>query len=445
MTASLLLGGAILLAITVSGALLSCFSSPRKGVGGIPTIPFWVALMPLVKDVDQQDIFATYIEKPLRKHGAASIFFAGQWNVLIHKPAYLAEVFRREDIHQKSGNYSKIPHSVLAALLGDNIIWSRGETWKKYTRVIKPGLQASPNPDVLLRNARQLSTILVESQALPTDGIQGSIQRHTIACFENTYFNVDLNQDTSEKARIRLHQLTTLDAGAWSERGHDVLQPSAEQAVHTAPLRPRLWTTDREAIPRQPCRLIRGWPRKPPVGHPINNVFAGQAPGHTRPTLRRSQPAASKSTGRRIPRQPAPTNVHHIREPAAVPPHRAAHQPPRSLAVHLGDAIFLPEGTYVGYNCYSTNRDPDAWGQDADAFRPSRWGCSRRDIHREYRRRRTRAEFITFHGGQRACLGEPFAVLQLKATLYTLMTSLRWRLDPTWLDRMTPVSKTGWL
>lgn len=149
--------------------------------------------MPLVKDVDRQDVFTKYIEKPLRKHGAASIFFAGQWNVLIHKPAYLAEVFRREDIYQKSGNYSKIPHRVLAALLGDNIISSRGESWKKYKRVIKPGLQARPNLDVLLQNARQLSTILVESQAVPTDGIQGSIQRNTIACFGNMYFNVDLN------------------------------------------------------------------------------------------------------------------------------------------------------------------------------------------------------------------------------------------------------------
>lgn len=167
--------------------------------------------------------------------------------------------------------------------------------------------------------------------------------------------------------------------------------------------------------------------------------------GHAGPTLRRAQPAASKATGRKIPRQPAPTDVHHIREPAAVPP-RIGQLINRRVAsaVHLGDTIFLPEGTYVGYNCYSTNRDPDAWGQDADAFRPSRWGCSRHDIHREYRRRRARAEFITFHGGQRACLGEQFAILQLKATLYTLVTSLRWRLDPTWLDRMTPVSKTGW-
>lgn len=147
MAASLLLGGAIRLAIfTVSGVLFSYFSSPRKGVGGIPTIPFWVALMPLVKDVDQQDVFTKYIEKPLRKHGAASVIFAGQWNVLIHKPAYLAEVFRREDIYQKSGNYSKIPRGVLAALLGDNIISSHGELWKKYKRVMKPGLQARSKP-----------------------------------------------------------------------------------------------------------------------------------------------------------------------------------------------------------------------------------------------------------------------------------------------------------
>ncbi|KAG8416169.1 cytochrome P450-dit2 [Metarhizium acridum] len=157
--------------------------------------------MPLVKDVDQQEIFNKYIEKPLRKHGAAKIFFAGQWNVLIHKPEYIAEVFRREDIYQKSGNHKKIPHSVLAALLGDNIISSRGESWKGYRRVIKPTLQASPNLEVLLSNARLLSNILVESQALATEqGIQASIQRHTIANFGNTYFNVNLNTPRSSEA-----------------------------------------------------------------------------------------------------------------------------------------------------------------------------------------------------------------------------------------------------
>lgn len=111
-----------------------------------------------------------------------------------------------------------------------------------------------------------------------------------------------------------------------------------------------------------------------------------------------------------------------------------------SQPVWLGGDIFVPAGTYVGYNCYSTNRDPEAWGPDPNDFRPQRWGLDFQDIQREYRRRRSRAEFISFHGGQRACLGERFALLQLKATLYVLVRSLRWKLDPAWPDRMTPVS-----
>lgn len=105
----------------------------------------------------------------------------------------------------------------------------------------------------------------------------------------------------------------------------------------------------------------------------------------------------------------------------------------------LGDNIMISKGAWVGYNCYSTNRDPEAWGADADRFRPQRWGDSVQDIRKEYRRRRARAEFISFHGGRRACLGERFAVLQMKATLFMLAKELRWRPDPTWADRMTPV------
>lgn len=108
-------------------------------------------------------------------------------------------------------------------------------------------------------------------------------------------------------------------------------------------------------------------------------------------------------------------------------------------SVALGDGIIIPKGTYLGYNCYSTNRDPVAWGVDADIFRPQRWGKSIQDIHKAYRRRKARAEFITFHGGSRACLGERFALLEIKATLFVLARDLCWKLDPTWPDRMTSV------
>ncbi|PHH77287.1 hypothetical protein CDD82_3582 [Ophiocordyceps australis] len=104
----------------------------------------------------------------------------------------------------------------------------------------------------------------------------------------------------------------------------------------------------------------------------------------------------------------------------------------------LGTNMYIPRGTYLGYNSYSTNRDPQAWGPDPDAFVPQRWGATMAEIQKSYRRRRARAEFISFHGGRRACLGERFAMLQLKVSLFVLIKSLRWRLDPSWKDQITP-------
>ncbi|KAL2158098.1 hypothetical protein VTH06DRAFT_4666 [Thermothelomyces fergusii] len=114
---------------------------PPRQPANIPAVPFWVALIPFFKDVDQSDIFRKYIERPLRTHGAVKLFFGAQWNILVHKPSYLAEIFKEEDVYQKSGNQKKIPHSVLAHFLGDNIISSHGERWRKYRSVVKPGLQ----------------------------------------------------------------------------------------------------------------------------------------------------------------------------------------------------------------------------------------------------------------------------------------------------------------
>jgi cytochrome P450 len=182
--------------IVLVGLTIRYLLSPLSQVRGIPTVPFWVALLPLVKDVDQQDLFKRYIAAPLRRHGAVKIFFAAQWNVLVHKPEYMAQVFRQEDVYQKSGNYKKIPHSVLASFLGDNIISSRGETWRTYQQIIRPGLQTHPDLECLLRNARMLRNLLVEAQTLAMKKgvhVQESMQRYTIANFAQLIFNVDFH------------------------------------------------------------------------------------------------------------------------------------------------------------------------------------------------------------------------------------------------------------
>jgi cytochrome P450 len=110
-------------------------------------------------------------------------------------------------------------------------------------------------------------------------------------------------------------------------------------------------------------------------------------------------------------------------------------------SVFLGGEVFIPDGTYLGYNCYSTNRDPAIWGSDADFFKPARWGEGMQEIQKAYRQRKARAELISFHGGRRACLGEKFALLEIRVSLFVLLRNgMRWRLDPTWVDRKTPVS-----
>lgn len=107
--------------------------------------------------------------------------------------------------------------------------------------------------------------------------------------------------------------------------------------------------------------------------------------------------------------------------------------------VMLGGRVCIPKGMYLGYNCYSTHRDIDIWGPDAWSFCPERWGDSTEAIQRFYRQKRTRTEFLTFHGGIRSCLGERFAVLQLKVTLFALIRRFTWGLDPSWPDKMTRV------
>jgi cytochrome P450 len=176
------------------------FLLPPQYPANIPAVPFWVALIPFFKDVDQSDIFRQYIEQPIRKHGAVKLFFGAQWNILVHKPTYLAKIFKEEDLYQKSGNQKKIPHSVLAQFLGDNIISSHGEVWRNYQSVVKPGLQRNFEADIIARNASRLCELLRSAQegaGKAGVAVQELLQRYSVAnCSEvilQTNLDVSLN------------------------------------------------------------------------------------------------------------------------------------------------------------------------------------------------------------------------------------------------------------
>ena len=180
------LGGLPLTAAFLLALASYMFLLPPKHPQGIPAVPFWVTLIPFFKDVDQSEIYDRYIKDPICTHGAVKLFFAARWNVVVHRPRYLAEVFKHGGVFEKSGNHKKIAHSVLAEFLGDNIISSHGSTWKNYRDVIKPGLQRTFDTNQLARNAEKLCDLIGRARAeaadeLPGIPVQDLLQRYTIA------------------------------------------------------------------------------------------------------------------------------------------------------------------------------------------------------------------------------------------------------------------------
>lgn len=168
-------------------------SMPRN----IPTVPIYISLLGLWSDMGQDAIYDRWLRKPLEKHGAVKIWFAGRWNVLATRPQYLVDMFRHEDVYAKAGSQKKIPWGVIAALVGDNIINSHGDTWRLYTSIMKPGLQRRITDSGPLSSKSRLfvDVLLEEQERLGRDKgvlVNPIIQRWALSCMGISFMNVDL-------------------------------------------------------------------------------------------------------------------------------------------------------------------------------------------------------------------------------------------------------------
>ncbi|KAK4096577.1 cytochrome P450 [Parathielavia hyrcaniae] len=475
--AELLILGASLLVL-----VYFVFLHPPKYPVNIPAIPFWVVLIPFFKDVDQSDIFRRYIEQPLRTHGAVKLFFGAQWNILVHKPLYLAEMFKDEDVYQKSGNQKKIPQSLFAQFLGDNIISSHGEVWKNYRAVVKPGLQRNFETDAIARNASQLCDLLRDAQTRAGRAgvaMQEMLQRYSIANCSEVVLQTKLGALTSATAPINILQsavkreifkpvfmnFPVLDRFPLPSRTRvrqmvDRFKNELKRALieNNEPLS---WSSDMplDGLGRRMLNAKKSgqWTEQQLLDNLTVTFVAGQEnpqlcmistlyllAKHPDAQTRLYTEIQSKAPDYTHPNpemfQDMPILTAVIYESLRLfPPIGQLVNRKASEDALLGGDIVIPKGTYLGYNCYSTNRDPAVWGPRAHAFDPGRWGDSPAAIQKQYRLRKSRAEFISFHGGRRACLGEKFALLEMRITLVYLICEFTWTLDPRWLDRMTPV------
>ncbi|KAJ2975028.1 hypothetical protein NUW58_g8474 [Xylaria curta] len=443
----------------------------------IPTIPFYYTLLALFKEVDQEQLYHKYLKQPLEQWGAVNIFFGGHWNVLITRPTYMAQVLKNDEDFPKAGNHVKNPDSVLALYTGENVISAIGETWKQFAAIMKPGLQSAIDASVIARNAHILVDLLMQDQkrnAASGVAILDLVQAYAISNVSESLLGARI--DALENRKNPLLQLQKEIKPKIFNPIHlnfPILDwfyiPSREKAKQLV----KTFKTELTALIRQGhrhecqldstnlgCRLLAAHNTgQLSEYHLQQNLLITFVAGHENPMIlilsnlfvladrpylqeqvRRevhSLPPSERTQPDALATLPLLTSV--IFETLRMyPPLSQIMNKRTATDVILSDDIILRAGTFTGYNGYSTNRNPEFWGPDADKFRPSRWGETVEDANALFRRATSKAEFITFHGGKRTCLGQKWALATHRVTMAIFLTSLKWRLDPTWPRMMTP-------
>jgi cytochrome P450 len=102
--------------------------------------------------------------------------------------------------------------------------------------------------------------------------------------------------------------------------------------------------------------------------------------------------------------------------PAWIIPRRAVHED------RLETGVTLPEGAAVVLSPWSMHRDPEFY-PDPEAFRPERFESAAREARPPY-------AYYPFGGGNRRCIGEPFARMELALVLSTLLPRFRFDVSP---------------
>lgn len=90
--------------------------------------------------------------------------------------------------------------------------------------------------------------------------------------------------------------------------------------------------------------------------------------------------------------------------------------------------IQLQKGDSIGIPVLAMNRAKDVWGEDALDFKPERWDNlpeAIKDMPGVW------SHLMTFIHGPNACIGYRFAVIEMKALLYSLVRAFEYDIDPS--------------
>eukprot|EP01018_Ginkgo_biloba_P028557 Gb_04119 [translate_table: standard] len=86
--------------------------------------------------------------------------------------------------------------------------------------------------------------------------------------------------------------------------------------------------------------------------------------------------------------------------------------------------LWMPRGTCLWFGIVGLHHDPDIWGPDVHEFRPERFITASKQSYS--------SAFIPFGVGTRICLGQNFAVAEIKLLLSMILSRFRISLSPTY-------------
>ncbi|KAL8721634.1 MAG: hypothetical protein Q9225_001723 [Loekoesia sp. 1 TL-2023] len=442
----------------------------------LPKIPIYVSLLGLWSKMGQDEIYDRWLRKPLEEHGAVRFWFAGQWSILATRPQYLTDLFRNENVYAKAGNHKKIPWTVSASLLGDNIISSHGENWKLYTSIMKPGLtKRNFDGRPLVNSSRKLVNLLLQAQSQTPQGegvlINPFILRYAISVMGQSFLDIDFRCLDEPKNQISGLQMTIKQS---IFKPLYLNFPVLDKYSNLIPSRQRAFKLVKQ-FENLLYDLVRNRPRhslgeksSPDSDQVIHMLEKALKEGKIterqfRDNLKITfivaheniqlllnsmlyQIGANQEVQDKLRAEINATNtenptadtVNNLPYLTSVIYELLRLYPPISQLANrictsdslLGDDIPIAAGTYLAWNAYGVQTSPANWGPRARDFVPERWGTSVEEMQLKFRRDTIRGTFIPFNAHTRKCLGQAFVLLQMKIAVFELVRSMRWKVDP---------------
>lgn len=434
----------------------------------IPTVPFYAVLYGQWRNWDQEKTYKEFFKAKAEKHGAVKMYWGMKWGILVTKPEYLAEVLKQNDTFEKSGNHEKIPYAVLSEYNGDNVISAGNASWRIYRSIITNSI-LFPDTRALAENTKKVVSRFARAAAEKSlvVAVAEPLQRYTLANIGQCILGVDFRSLDEEKSAIcrRLQQIK-----------NEVFKP----AFLLLPLLDRLPIPSRQRT-RQTVREFKKdymemlMEAKTPenmkrLGPKLaeayeegvitekqfqDNATIAMVAGHENPQLLLTslmytvakypewqhavwqEGILADRDGVELAERVVLNAVIYETLRLFPPLGQIVNRLTRRAVTLGGGDILIPKGAYVGYNNFATQRDPQVWGQDAEVFRPDRWGKTMEEIRLRYSVAKSKCTLPAFHGRSRACLGEKFALAEARAFVHQVVGNFEVMLDPTWPERLT--------